>query len=151
MTAKYQSADVNGPIQWTAPDGVVWTIPNYDSPTNIGQQFRNWVDAGGTIDPYVPPPPPVPGMITRRQCAVEMRERSMITPLECLNMTKNADIPAFVETIFSAMSPEDRILAETDFAAANYYRDNPLLVAMMTATGATSADIDQFFRDANTR
>jgi len=38
-------------------DGVVWTIPAVTSDTPIARAVRDWVAAGNTIAPYVPPPP----------------------------------------------------------------------------------------------
>jgi len=93
----------------------------------------------------------VPQSITRRQCAVELRERQLITPQEALDMTRIDTPPALVAQIFSAMSTNDRIVAETDFAADTYLRTNPLLIQIMSETGATEDDIDQFFRDASAR
>lgn len=103
---------------------------------------------------YVPPEPPkspVPQSITRRQCAIELRERSLITAQEALDMTRIGTPPTLVAQIFSTMSTNDRIVAETDFAADTYLRTNPLLIQIMSETGATEDDIDQFFRDASAR
>ena len=115
------------------------------------QEYLQWLAEGNTPEPYIPPPPPVPQSITRRQCAIELRERTLITPLEALNMTKTATPPAMIQTLFDAMSENDRILAETDFAADNYMRTNPLLIQIMSSSGATEEEIDDFFRSAATR
>lgn len=104
-----------------------------------------------TIAAYTPPPPTIPQSITRRQCAVELRERTLITAQEALDMTKYGDVPSMVSQVFASMSPNDKIIAETDFAADSYLRINPLLIQVMTATGATEEDIDDFFRSAATR
>ena len=89
--------------------------------------------------------------ITRRQCAIELRERQLITPTEALNMTRTGIPPAMIQSIFDTMTDTDRILAETDFAADNYIRTNELLNQIMTSTGATEEEIDDFFRSAVTR
>jgi len=86
-------------------------------------------------------PPAPPASITRRQCALELLTRGLITPEEALAMTKSADVPAAVAMVFAGMSPEARILAEIDFAATNYYRANTLLSQM----GLTDAQLDEFF------
>jgi hypothetical protein len=92
---------------------------------------------------------PVPASITRRQCAREMFERSMITGPEMVAMARTGTPPALVAGLLSSIEPEaDRYKAEADFAADLYERANPLLVAMMTATGATPAQINDFFRSA---
>ena len=113
------------------------------------REYLEWLDQGNTPDPYVPPPPPVPQMITRRQCAIRLRELGMITPLEARNMTKNGDVPAMVMAVFSQMTEEDMINAETDFAADSYLRTNPLLIGVMQAAGKTEEELDDFFRTAS--
>ena len=125
-----------------------------ESPGNRDyQEYLEWAAIeGNTIHPAdVPPPPPVPQSITRRQCAIELRERQLVTPLEALNMTKTATPPAMIQTIFDSMQESDGIIAETDFAADTYMRNNQLLIQIMTATGATSDEIDDFFRQSATR
>lgn len=112
------------------------------------QEYLAWLEEGNTPEPYIPPPPPVPQSITRRQCAIELRERNLITAQEALDMTKTGEVPSMVAQIFASMSTDDRILAETDFAADTYMRSNPLLIQIMSASGATEEDIDDFFRVA---
>jgi len=114
-------------------------------------EYLSWLAEGNQPEPYIPPPPPVPQSITRRQCAIELRERNLITPLEALNMTKTATPPAMIQSLFDQMTETDQIIAETDFAADTYLRTNPLLNQIMTQSGATEEDIDDFFRQAETR
>ena len=115
------------------------------------QEYLEWLAEGNTPEPYVPPPPAVPDSITRRQCAIELRERTLITPQEALAMTKYGDVPAMVANYFQSMSNTDIIKAETDFAADTYLRSNPLLIQIMTTSGANTQQIDDFFRSAATR
>jgi hypothetical protein len=76
----------------------------------------------------------------------------MITGPEMVAMARTGTPPALVAGLLSSIEPEaDRYKAEADFAADLYERANPLLVAMMTATGATPAQIDDFFQSAATR
>ena len=123
----------------------------FDGGNRDYREYLEWLAEGNTPEPYVPPPPPVPQSITRRQCAIELRERTLITPQEALAMTKYGDVPAMVVTYFNTMSNTDIIKAETDFAADTYLRTNPLLVQIMTASGANTQQIDDFFRSAATR
>ena len=123
----------------------------FDGGNRDYQEYLEWLAEGNEPEPYVPPPPPVPQSITRRQCAIELRERSLITLQEALTMTKYGDVPAMIAQVFSTMSETDRIIAETDFAADTYLRTNPLLNQLMTSSGASEEEIDQFFRDASTR
>lgn len=92
-------------------------------------------------------PPVVPVFITRRQCALQLLSLQYITPAEALAMTKSAELPAAISAVFDqavangTMTSEQRILAEIDFAAINYYRSNSLLGLM----GLTEKEIDAFF------
>jgi hypothetical protein len=113
-----------------------------------GQRGMYWVIA--TLSPEFRPAPPVdvPESITRRQCALELYARSYITLEEALAMTKSAEVPAAIATVFSKLpTAEMRMLAEIDFAAINYYRNNSLLGEM----GLTSPQIDEFFISAGQR
>lgn len=141
----------NTQISWTNEQGQVWFVPYPLGDGQIPNQVQEWLDEGNSIGPYVAPPPPVPQSITRRQCAIELRERTMITAQEALNMTKYGDVPTMISQLFAQMADEDRIKAETDFAADTYMRTNPLLISIMTQSGSTEEDIDQFFRDASER
>lgn len=111
-----------------------------------------WVlDGSVFIDPAPPAeprPPAVPASITRRQCALMLNLSGLITLEEALDMTKTAAVPAAISRIFANLAPPDQIRAEIDFAATNYYRDNPLIVDMMQSAGFTPAMRDAFFISA---
>jgi hypothetical protein len=133
-------------------DGGEWTTDASLPPdTGIRQMLADWLEAGGIIAPYVAPPLPVPPSIARRQCAKELYARGLITGPEMVAMTRTGEPPAMVEAILSAMPEADVWDARADFAADTYLRNNILLVDMMTASGATPSDIDDFFRQAAAR
>lgn len=124
----------------TAPEGMILVATETAGP---GWQWNGSI----FIDPTPPPeprPPSVPTSITRRQCALQLLAMQIITAEEALAMTKAADVPAAIAVIFGQMPAEQRVLAEIDFAATNYYRGNPLLGLM----GLTEDQIDQFFIEA---
>lgn len=123
---------------------------------------RIWLSDIGTVQPFidmynaqaaepgepdVSDVPLVPQSITRRQCALQLLAMGAITAQEALDMTKTATVPAAIAQILDAqvangaMTAEQRILAEIDFAAMNYYRNNSLLSLM----GLTEQEIDGFF------
>jgi hypothetical protein len=95
-----------------------------------------------------PAPEPIPRSITRRQCAKQLLNMGMVTDVEALEMTRSGIPPAMVAASFAQLSPGDQILAEIDFAADTYMRDNPLLNNLMVATGASEEEINDFFRAA---
>jgi hypothetical protein len=151
-------------------DGIFQEIRRYDSrPPNLphklvtwhdvvreyGEPFEGLVDGEWvirTVDPATLPPP-VPESVTRRQAALELYALQYITLQEALYMVKTAGVPLAIAAIFDTLvsdgswTVEQRTLAEIDFAADNYYRDNSLLALM----GLTSGQIDQFFISASTR
>lgn len=96
---------------------------------------------------YVDIVPDIPEFITRRQCALHLLAVGQITAQEALDMTKTAAVPTTIAAVFDAQvasgawTAEQRILAEIDFAASNYYRSNSLLSLM----GLTEQEIDGFF------
>lgn len=126
--------------------GVSWhpVVREYGVPFE-GLENGNWVIR--IVDPATLPPL-VPGSITRRQCALELYARQVISLEEALAMTKTSEVPDAVAQVFAGLpTPEARMLAEIDFAAANYYRSNSLLGMM----GLTEAQVDEFFLAAAQR
>jgi hypothetical protein len=136
-------------IRITMQDGTEWsTDASLPADTEIRRYLADWLAAGGQIAAYVAPPAPVPASITRRQCARELFNREMITGDEMVAMTATGTPPASIEAMFALMPDNEQWIARSDFAADTYMRDNPLLVFIMTASGATPPDIDDFFREA---
>lgn len=92
-------------------------------------------------------PPKPPKSITRRQCALQLLSMGMISMAEAKAMTKDGTMPAAITAHLDgavtqgSMTAEQRDLAEIDFAAGNYYRNNPLLALF----GLTSQELDDFF------
>lgn len=128
-------------------------IPFTADPNDKGTFFDvaelyNEMKEDPSILPYVPPSPEVPAQITRRQCAMMMLSQNMITGQEAILMTQSGIPPANVQTYFDAMPEPQRTMAIIDFAATNYYRNNPLLSDLMLANGMTEQQVDQFFIDA---
>lgn len=102
--------------------------------------------ANAFVAPIPPEPEPVvPEHITRRQCAMQLFTLNMITSEEAISMTQTGTPPASVMAYIDTLEEPQRTMAIMDFAATNYYRDNPLLAALMTANGMTDAQVDKFF------
>ena len=141
---------VQNTVVW---DGVGSYFDGYDAVIDITNMEnapgRGWLyQDGAFIEPPLPKPS-VPRLITRRQCALELLSRQMITDVEALNMTRSGATPSIVTTYIQALPTDQQIRAEIDFAAENYYRSNELLIAMMSANDWSSDDIDDFFIAAN--
>lgn len=94
------------------------------------------------------PPPSVPASITRRQCALMLNLAGLISVEEALAMTKTAEVPVAIATLFANLSPSDQIKAEIDFGATDYYRNNPLIVFLMSGAGFSEGQADAFFISA---
>ena len=120
----------------------------FDERNNDYRDYLDWVNQGNTPQEADPVPVPVPTSISRRQCAIRLKEMGLITPAEALAMTKIGDVPLMVSQAFNSFTEEERIEAEINFAADTYMRDNPLLNSLMMAVGHTKEEIDQFFIDA---
>lgn len=93
----------------------------------------------------------VPESITRRQCAMQMFAGGMITDAEGIAMTQSGVPPAAVQAYLDTLPEPQRTMATMDFAATNYFRNNPLLAALMTLNNMTENDVDQFFIAASQR
>jgi hypothetical protein len=152
MIVGYKLIDANGTIldQW---GGVPYQMPGFPNPLILpnGDQimgasspgpYGEWTVVEWDMDL---PPTPIPQEITRRQCAKQMLAMGLISPQECLSMTKTGDMPAMVLALISTLPADQQVLAQIDFAADTYRRDNALLGKMMAAAGKDGAAVDSFF------
>ena len=132
-------------------------IPFTANPDDTGATFDvaelyNQMKDDPSIRPYVPPPPEVPVSITRRQCSLQLLDTGVINGAEAIAMAQSAVPPAVVEGYIQSLPNEtDRVTATIDFAAESYYRDNPLVNAILQANGYTPEQGDQFFIAAAAR
>lgn len=131
-----------------APEGTTAIVLEDTFPVAPGWK---WISEYTFEQVEEPVPVKVPNYITRRQCAIELRERGLITALEALEMTRTGIPPAMIQAIFNTMSEEDGIIAATEFAADRYSRSHILIIQIISSTGATSEDIDNFFISASNR
>lgn len=107
-----------------------------------------WRYESGAFLPPAPPVADVPALISRQQAAGQLLLAGMATAEEAVAMAMTGTPPAFIEAIFAAMPPTEGALSRIGFAKGHYERGNPLLVSVLTTTGATSEAIDDFFRAA---
>lgn len=120
-----------------------------DSPDN---RLRYGVDAftaaGGLIDPYVAPPPPVPESVTRRQMLIGLATAGFITTAEAIAAAQSGAVPAAVQAVFDALPTQaDKDAAAITWAAMSVAeRGNALVAALAAAQGLSSAQVDDLFR-----
>lgn len=110
----------------------------------------DWMYVDGV---FVAPPAPepvvvVPQSITRRQCAMMMFSMQMISGSDAIAMTQTGTPPAAVQAYLDTLPEPQRTMAIMDFAATDYYRENPLLLALMQANNMTEDQVDTFFIEA---
>lgn len=91
---------------------------------------------------------PVPEVITRRQCALQLLSLGLINGPEAVEMVRNGTPPTYIADYFATLPEASRYLAEIDFAAQSYARSNPLLEMLAASQGL---QIDNFFREAAKR
>jgi hypothetical protein len=100
-------------------------IPNDDTNRDRAE-YNDWLAAGNTPDPYVPPAPPVP----------------TITPVQGRIALFNAGLLDKATAAVNAVGGPTAIWWEY---ATIWERDNSLLSSMGAAIGLTSDQIDQLF------
>ena len=138
--------DSNG-IPGYIPDG--HTAVEIPLGTSYGYGW-SW-DGMKLVEPVVPNSIIVPESITRRQCAMQLFSVGMITGDEGIAMTQSGIPPIAVQAYLATLPEPDLTMAMMDFAATSYFRDNPLLAALMTANNMTDEQVDQFFIEASKR
>jgi hypothetical protein len=112
---------------------------------NVERYGFGWLWNGNSFEIPSQPVANVPDSITRRQCALQLFAMGLITAEEAKQMTKDGTAPAAIQVVFETLNSEKKILAEIDFAAANYYHNNALIPSIMMAQNMTETDVDQFF------
>ena len=129
MTARYNRDNIS--ISWEDEGGTVWSIPDINSPTWIGEKFRNWLAAGNEIEPYEAPLPPPVTVVTPRQARLALHAAGML------------------ETVEAAIAASDKPTQVTWEYAIEFRRDDPLINSLGTQLGLTPQQIDQFFATAS--
>ena len=139
---------------WTPPDELTvdecWP-EGHMIPAPEGAELGDLWD-GTTLSPAPPVviiPAPIPD-ITPGQLIRQLRTTGQITDAEAIAWAQKKSLPQFIENVIAAL-PSDQ---QTDATLAIYTaraieRGNPLVVAALTAQGATSDQADAFFRAAS--
>lgn len=135
-------------VNFIESDGIPERIPDGCTAVKVPDQISygfGWLWDGKKFIDTNPSLPTVPGSITRRQCARQLLASGMITGDEAISMTQTGTPPAAIQAYLDTLPGPDKTIATIDFAADNYYRDNPLLSALMVANGMTNQQVDEFF------
>jgi hypothetical protein len=134
--------EVDADSEWSPPEGCT-TVDG--STFNIGGTYINGV--------YTPPPqpaaPPAPiPTISDRQFFQQLAIEGIISQDEAL-ASNAAVIPAPLLNIINAMPADQQFAAKMIVSGATTFeRGNPMTIAIGTAYGMTSDQIDAFFRAA---
>lgn len=143
--ADYQLTDTTSVIRTS--DGAC--IPN-DPGNRDWIEYQDWIVAGNTPDPYIPPPAPILD-ITRRQFYQRLAVQGVITETEAKAGISGSTLPASLQTLVAALPADQQFNAECLLLGAQtLQRSHPMTDAIGTAYGWTSEQIDAFFIAAGT-
>jgi hypothetical protein len=137
----------------TDTDVVVRIADNACIPSDPGNSdriaYEKWLSDGGVPDPYVAPPPPVPASISDRQFFQQLAVQGIITQDDAI-ASNAAVIPPPLLSIISGMPADQQFGAKMLVGGATVFeRNHPMTIAIGTAYGWTSEQVDDFFRAAS--
>lgn len=127
-------------------------ISRAGDPYGLGPAVRaaidQWIADSKPVLPYVEPPPPVPGVISRRQFYQGLAVTGKISQAEALAAIKTATLPAALQTMLDGMTDEgakfeaDMLLS----GASDFNRSHPLIMVIAITQSMTEQDVDDFWR-----
>jgi hypothetical protein len=116
-------------VRITMQNGAEWhTDAALPPDTEIRRQLHDWIEAGGVIEPFVPPPPAVP---------------TSITPLQARKALRAAGIKPAVDAYLATLGEEEQ--EEWDYAI-EVRRDNATINNGWALLGRSQAELDDLFR-----
>lgn len=108
---------------------------------NVGDSWN-----GTVIVPAPVPPPPVPSSVSRRQYYMQGVTVGWFTQAQALALIQLGTLPPSVVTFVASLPANQQFAANMYLVgSATYERNNPLLIALTTAGGISSAFMDSFF------
>lgn len=97
--------------------------------------LREWLQNGGIVEPYAPPPAPTVTSVTPRQAKLALLSAGLLD-----------DVEAAIDAI---ADPATKRAAQIEWEyAQEIKRDWPLLVQLATSMGMTESDLDELFTQA---
>lgn len=140
-------------MSYTARSGTDAVVQDWDGSvigpenTDAWAAYQSWLAAGNTVNSYVPPPTPVPQVISDRQFYQQAALQSIIMQAEALAAVQTGAIPTILMNIVNGIAdPTQQFAAKMILSGATQFeRNNPLTASIGTALGWTPAQIDAFF------
>lgn len=110
------------------------------------QVYLAWLAAGNTPTPCTAPATRFPQQVTRRQFFQAAAQDGLITQAEALALLSAGTMPASLATAIATLPAAEQFAAQMSILGdAVFSRANPLIAALGTAMGQTSADLDALF------
>lgn len=106
----------------------------------VVENFKAAIGLGGAYTP------PVPKSITRLQFLTAAGDAGIITKAEALAAAQSGAVPASIAAVFATLSESEQFSASVRWATMTIVpRNDPLVAAVATSLGMTSAQVDAFF------
>ena len=132
----------DGVSAYTPPSG--WTTRLVSTLPPGGAQ--GWTLNGSTWTSPVPTTPSVPTSITRAQFFIAAANLGVIPASAAIALLSSGTMPAaFASAIASLPTAQQTPTTLMILGGANYQRNDPFIIALATALGYTSAQVDTFF------
>lgn len=129
----------------TADRTVVYRVNNnglVESCSADSPVIQQYLADGGTIDPYVPLPPPVPPTIANRQAYTKLTKDGLISQSDAKKAMRGT-LPQSITDYITALPVAEQFDAEMRLVAIALPRTDKYVIGMLQHVGVTN--IDQFF------